>query len=444
MPARRNLASLARRIFNAALKAVDPYEAVRRKLSVCGERLVIESETSIDLTKYRQLWVVGTGKATASMARASEEILKNRVTGGIVTVKYGYSSLLARIEVVEAGHPVPDEAGRAGAGKICNLLESCGKNDLVLALISGGGSALLVSPAPGISLADKRDITSQLLSSGATIQEINCVRKHLSLTKGGQLARLAQPATVLVLVISDVIGDSLETIASGPFAPDPTTYAQALEVLERYGLSRGVPESVREHLRKGAAGNYPETPKPGERFFRRVHHSIIASNRQALEAAHKKAEQLGLSSMILSSMVQGEAREVAKVYAALLKEEASYDRPLSRPSCLLAGGETTVTLRGNGCGGRNMELALTAALELEGISRVALLSGATDGTDGPTDAAGGIVDGKTCERARRLGINPSRYLADNDSYGFFERLGEIFRTGPTLTNVMDLHILLAG
>jgi len=444
MPISRTLASSARRIFNAALKAVDPYEAVRRKVSICGERLLIGSETSIDLPKYKQIWVVGAGKATASMAQACEEILKDKITGGVITVKHGYSVPLKRIEVVEAGHPVPDEAGRAGAGKICGLLESCGKTDLVLALISGGGSALLVSPSVGISLADKRDITERLLSCGATIQEINCVRKHLSLSKGGQLARLAQHATVLVLVISDVIGDSLETIASGPFAPDPTTYAQALEVLERYGLSTGVPENVREHLHKGAAGYCPETPKPGERFFRRIHHCIIASNRQALEAARKEAEQLGFNSMILSSMVQGEAREVAKVYAALVKEEAYHEMPLPRPACLLAGGETTVTLRGKGRGGRNMELALAAALEIEGLRRVSLLSGATDGTDGPTDAAGGIVDGKTCERARCFGLNPMRNLADNDSYGFFERLGEVFRTGPTLTNVMDLHILLAG
>jgi glycerate 2-kinase len=444
MPTRRNLAFLARRIFDAAIKAVDPYEAVQRKLSIFGERLLIGSEKSIELPKYRRIWVVGTGKASASMAQACEEILKNRITGGVVTVKYGHSLPLERIEIVEAGHPVPDEAGQTGADKICNLLKLCDGNDLILALLSGGGSALLVSPAPGISLADKREITERLLSCGATIQEINCVRKHLSLTKGGQLARLAQHATVLVLVVSDVIGDSLETIASGPFVPDPTTYALALEVLDRYGLSGSAPESVRERLRKGAAGYCPETPKPGERFFRRVHHYVIASNRQALEAAHTAAEQLGFNSMILSSMVQGEAREVAKVYAALLKEEARHDGPLPKPSCLLAGGETTVTLRGGGRGGRNMELALAAALEIEGLRRVVLLSGATDGTDGPTDAAGGIVDGGTCERARRLGLDPRRHLEDNDSYGFFERLGEVFRTGPTRTNVMDLHILLAG
>jgi glycerate 2-kinase len=445
MPAKGNLASCARRIFGAALKAVDSYRAVSRGLSVRGQRLLVGGAgESLDLSAFRRIWVVGAGKAAAPMARACEDKLGSRLTGGLVNVKYGHTTRLERVEVVEAGHPVPDEAAVAGGRRIRDLLKSCGRDDLLIALISGGGSALLAMPAGRISLADKSRLTSQLLASGATIEDINCVRKHVSLTKGGQLARSAAPATVLVLVISDVVGDPLGTIASGPFAPDPTTYAQALGVLERCGLGDSAPEAVREHLRRGAAGELPETPKPGEAFFSRVSHHLVATNWQALEAARRKAERLGFNTLILSSMVQGEAREVARVYAALLKEEARRDVPLPRPACLLAGGETTVTVRGKGRGGRNTELALGAAIELEGLSRVALLSGATDGSDGATDAAGGVVDGATCARAARAGLEAARYLAGNDSYTFFERLGELFKTGPTLTNVSDLHVLLAG
>lgn len=446
MPAVRSLPAVARRIFAAGLAAVDSYQAVSRSLALCDGYLIIGADggRKIDASRYRRIWVVGAGKAAAHMARACEDKLASNLTGGAVVVKYGHGAPLSKVRLFEAGHPVPDEAGLIASHHICRLLEGAGRGDLVIALISGGGSALLALPAKGISLKDKQRLTDRLLACGASIDEINAVRKHISRTKGGQLARLAAPATVETLVISDVVGDCLATIASGPFAPDPSTYGQALGVLARYGLSQQAPGAIVSHLQRGAAGALPETPKTGEAVFRRVHHHLVATNRLALEAAAAEAEHLGFHTLVLSSVIQGEARELARVWAALLKEEAATGAPLPRPACLLAGGETTVTLRGKGKGGRNTELALAAAIELAGLKRVALLSGATDGTDGPTDAAGAVVDGATCERAERLGLDPRGSLAENDSYTFFERLGELLVTGPTLTNVMDLQVMLAG
>jgi hydroxypyruvate reductase len=314
----------------------------------------------------------------------------------------------------------------------------------VVGVLSGGGSALLPCPVEGVSLEEKRKTTELLLASGATIQEVNAVRKHLSRIKGGQMARLAQPARLLVLVLSDVVGDDLSTIASGPAAPDPATYPECLEILDRYGLREAVPLSVRAHLEKGALGEIPETPKPGDPVFARVHHLIVGNNLLALRGARQKAASLGYETLLLSSMIQGEAREVAKVHGAIAREIVRTAHPVTPPCCILSGGETTVTVRGRGLGGRNQEFALSAAVAIADLPQTVVLSGGTDGKDGPTDAAGAIVDGTTVVRARGSGLDPLRSLAENDSYRFLERVGDLLRTGPTGTNVMDLHLLLVG
>ena len=324
------------------------------------------------------------------------------------------------------------------------MVAQAGETDLVICLISGGGSALLAAPADGITLEDKQEVTRLLLACGATIHEINAVRKHLSLVKGGGLARLAQPATVVSLILSDVVGDNLDVIASGPTVPDSSTFHQAAEVLYRYEIWHQIPPRVRERVQKGMAGEVEETPKPQEPFFERCHWELMGSNLQALLAARQEAERQGYSSLILSAGVEGETREVAKVHAAMAREALRSDNPLAPPACLLSGGETTVTLRGKGRGGRNQEFVLASAIALEGVEGVVVLSGGTDGTDGPTDAAGAIADGQTIARARTVGLDPEDHLHRNDSYPFFEALGDLLITGPTRTNVMDVRIVLVN
>ena len=430
-------------IFRAALEAVDPAAAIRRHLRRQGDRLRV-GDRSYDLAHLRRVLVVGAGKAGAPMAAALEEILGDRIAAGIVTVKAGHGGPTRRVRIQEAAHPVPDAAGLASAQAILDLVRGAAAEDLVVALISGGGSALLPIPAPGITLEEKQQVTKQLLSCGATIQEINAVRKHISAVKGGQLARAAAPAQVLTLVLSDIIGDPLDAIASGPTAPDQTTFAQALAILDRYGIRAAVPPAVRDHLEAGAAGRVPETPKPGDSLFRQVHHQIVANNSQALEAAAAAAATRGYRTLILASGIHGEAREVAKVLAALLLEVRATGHPVEPPCCLVAGGETTVTVRGRGTGGRNQEMALAAALVLQGTEGVLFFSAGTDGTDGPTDAAGAASDGQTVARARAAGLEAARHLVENDAYPFFRALGDLIVTGPTRTNVMDVHLLLAG
>jgi hydroxypyruvate reductase len=336
---------------------------------------------------------------------------------------------------------VPDAAGLAGARQLAELATNAGPNDLVICPISGGGSALLTLPASGIELSDLQALTDQLLRSGATINELNTVRKHLSQIKGGGLARLAAPAAVVSLILSDVVGDPLDVIASGPTAPDPTTYADAWAVLEHHHLIDTAPQPITARLRAGLDGQVPETPKPHDAVFERVQNVIVGSNRLAAEAASAKAQELGFNTLLLSTYVEGEAREVARVAAALAKEVVRYGRPVARPACIVWGGETTVTVHGDGKGGRNQELALAAALALDGWQDIALAALATDGTDGPTDAAGAIVGGDTVARAREQGLVPINYLARNDSYRFFQDLGDLIITGPTQTNVNDLMFL---
>jgi glycerate 2-kinase len=424
-------------VLSTALEAVDPVNAVKRQVSLSDDILRIGQRT-YDLTHYRNIYVIGGGKAGGSMAQAVEEILGRRVTAGLINVKYGYGAETEIIRLNEAGHPIPDAAGMAGTKQMAELARQATDEDLVLCLISGGGSALMTLPAEGITLADMKSLTDAFLRCGATINEINAVRKHLSQTKGGNLARLAHPAEIASLILSDVVGNPLDVIASGPTVADTTTFADAYGVIEKYSLLEVLPRPIVERLRQGAEGLIPETPKVGAEAFTRTHNLIIASNEVAAEAAMAKAEGLGFHTLLLSTFVEGEAREVAKVFAALAKEILHSGRPVSRPACVVAGGETTVTIRGKGLGGRNQEMALSAALEIAGLEEVMIIPLATDGTDGPTDAAGAIADGSTLRRAQEAGLSAPQYLADNDSYHFFQQLGDLLITGPTNTNVNDL------
>jgi glycerate 2-kinase len=433
----------------AALAAVDPGGAVRRQVRRRGDLLTIAGRT-YDLAVTGRIWVVGGGKAAASMTAALHTVLGDRLAGGLLVTKYGHAdSRLAcagdtgPVEVVEAGHPLPDEAGVAGTRRMADLLARATGCDLVLAVISGGGSALLTLPAEGLSLADMQRTTDLLLRSGATIVELNTVRKHLSQIKGGGLARLAGGASVVSLILSDVVGDPLDAIASGPTVSDPTTFADAWDVLRRYDLVERLPSAVRQRLQAGLDGTVADTPKPGAAIFQRVQNVIVGSNRLAAEAAVQAAQGWGLNALLLSTFVEGEAREVAHVAAALVKELVGHDRPVCRPACLVWGGETTVTVRGRGLGGRNQELALAAALAMDGLPNVLLVALGTDGTDGPTDAAGAVATGETSARARTLGLDPVAHLENNDAYPLFDALGDLIRTGPTGTNVNDLLFIFA-
>jgi hydroxypyruvate reductase len=431
----------ARAIFDAGLAAADSYRAVERHVKVENHSLVIAGQ-AYDLDRYRRVLVVGAGKASARMAHAVEDMLGDRIGGGTVNVKYGHAAPLRVITVNEAGHPLPDEAGYAGARAMVDLAQGAGERDLILCLISGGGSALLPCPSDGITLDEKRQTTQALLDCGATIQEINAIRKHVSKVKGGRLAQLAFPATVVSLILSDVVGDSLDSIASGPTAPDPTTFGDCLNVVQRHAVEKKIPPAVWEFLRSGAAGALEDTPKAGDPVFRKVRNVIVGNNRLALEAARRKAQTLSYKNLLLSSFVEGETRVAAALHGAIVKEIIATGNPVARPACVVSGGETTVTMRGSGLGGRNLEFVLAAAGEIAGLSNVVVLSGGTDGTDGPTDAAGAVADGTTVSRGMELGLDPKVFLRNNDAYHFFRPLGDLLITGPTFTNVMDLHIVL--
>ncbi len=437
------LRKCAREIFDAAVRAVDPAGAIRHHVVRDGTRLTIGREV-VDLTGIRDVVVVGLGKAGASMAAAVEEILGDRITRGVVVTKYGHVQPTRIIRIHEAGHPVPDDAGMAGAQAVLDCVKGLGRDDLALVLISGGGSALTPAPADGITLAEKQALTKALLACGADIREMNTLRKHISRIKGGQLARAAAPARVFALILSDIVGDPLDAIASGPTVPDPRTYADALAILDKYRIRGEIPGTIRAHLEAGAAGKIPETPKPDDPLFARVGSVMVASNIQALEAARAEARRLGFQAMILSSFVEGETREIARMHAALALEARASGHPVPPPVCLITGGETTVTLKGHGKGGRNQEFALAAALDIAGLADVVILSAGTDGTDGPTDAAGALADGDTVRRAAALGLKPRAALDGNDAYPFFDRLGDLVITGPTRTNVMDVRLVLVG
>jgi hydroxypyruvate reductase len=433
---------LAREVLAAALTAVAPAAAVRRHLRRDGDRL-LANDVAYDLARYRRVRVVGAGKASGAMAAAVEALLGDRLDRGLVVVKDGYTAPTTRIALREASHPTPDARGLAATAEMLRLVRDLRADDLLVVLLSGGGSALLEQPVPGLDLPALQATTGLLLRAGAAIGEVNAVRKHLSLVKGGGLARVAAPATVLALVLSDVLGDPLDVIASGPLAPDSTTYADAGGVLARYRLWDRVPPGVAEHLRAGIAGRAPETPKAGDPVFARIRHIIVGHNALAADAATERARALGLNTLLLSTYVEGEAREVGRVLAALARELADRGAPLRRPACLVLGGETTVTVRGDGLGGRNQEVALGAVAGLAGLRDVLVLSAATDGGDGPTDAAGAWADGTSMDRATALGLDARAHLARNDAYHFFAALGDLVRTGPTLTNVNDLMFVYA-
>ena len=431
-------------ICEAALEAVDPGAAVRRFLHCDGETLHA-GDASWGLSALGRILVIGFGKAAMPMTAAAVNILEQWIAQGLVITKYDHAKgydLPQQIKIIEAGHPIPDATGQQGAEKVMSLLEATDERDLVIVLISGGGSALLPLPVEGVTLPELQQITELLLRSGATIDKLNAVRKHLSRVKGGQLARLAMPATVVTLILSDVVGDPLDVIASGPTVPDTTTYADAWAVLERYDVQSQAPISVLTHLERGIARQRDETPKPGDACFENVHHHVVGSNRQAARAAVKEAEALGYRALLLTTFVEGEAREVAKVASALTKGVHVHGDPLAAPACLVWGGETTVTVTGGGKGGRNQELALAAALELEGMDDFALMALATDGTDGPTDAGGAIIDGTTIRRARSLGLEPEKALMNNDAYPFLDAVDSLLMTGPTGTNVNDLLVVV--
>ena len=431
----------ARIIFEAALKASDPVVSIRRHVRIDGETLYVGGGR-YDLAELSHLYVVGAGKATAKMALAVEELLGDKITGGLVIVKRGYGVPLKKLKIVEAGHPLPDQVGVEATEAVVALLRGAGENDLVICLVSGGASALLSCPSRGLSLQDKQQVTQTLLNCGARIQEVNAVRKHISKVKGGRLAGLAHPATVLSLILSDVIDDSIDNIGSGPTAPDPSTFSDCLSILQQYGVGERIPLSVTNFLQGGARGAIAETPKAGDPVFQRVQNLVVGNNQCALLAARESAEALGYHPLMLSRTIEGEAKQVAIEHVALARDVLSRTNSMGRPACIISGGETTVTVRGDGLGGRNQEFALAAAIEIDGLAGVVALSGGTDGTDGPTDAAGGIVDGATLQRARDKGLDAKDYLQRNDSYHFLKATGDLLITGPTLTNVMDLRLLL--
>jgi hydroxypyruvate reductase len=400
----------ARQIFNAALKAADPKAAVLAHLSA-DEPL---------LRRAKRIFLLGAGKASAPMAQAVEKVCGRRIAAGCVVVKDGHTAPLRYAELRESGHPVPDERGVAAAQRIAELAREATAEDLVICCISGGASALMPLPAPGVTLAEKQAVTRQLLASGANIHEMNAVRKHLSAIKGGQLAQLAAPAPVLTLILSDVIGDDLSTIGSGPTAPDPSTLADVAAIFHRYGITHPLPDR--------------ETPKK----LSNVTNRIVGSNAQSIRAAAAKAKELGYKPLILSTTIEGETRDVARMHVAIARECLRSGHPAKPPVCILSGGETTVTLRGSGKGGRNQEFALAAALDLIDEPRILVLSAGTDGTDGPTDAAGAFATAATAKDARAA----RTALDANDSYSYLQGTGDLLLTGPTRTNVMDVRILL--
>jgi glycerate-2-kinase len=428
------------RLFTSVLEAVDPREAVRHHAQRRGSILSIDSDR-LDLRSYRRVVVVGAGKAALPMAQAMEDILGRYLETGLIVTKYGHGGATRKIRVMEAGHPVPDQAGVEGANKLLELVCSLTRDDLLMVLLSGGASALLPAPAAGISLKDKQDTTSLLLRSGATIQEMNTVRKHLSRLKGGQLAA-ATKARVVSLILSDVIGDDLSTIGSGPTAPDVTTYRDAVRILQSYRVWSKIPVPVRRHLLRGRRGTVKETPKPGSSVFHRVTHHLVGNNRAAVETAAEVCATDGVTPLVLTTELVGEAKAAATLFGSLARQVVQRGRPVHRPCCLIAGGELTVTVRGRGTGGRAQEFALAAAKEIHGLPNVYVAGLGTDGTDGPTDAAGAVVDGETVIRASKRRLNIPRALSDNNAYPLLKSLRQLIVTGPTGTNVNDLYLLL--
>jgi hydroxypyruvate reductase len=431
----------ARHILHAAIAAADPRDAVRRALRMEGDVLVVGDEDErIALGDVGRVWLIGAGKAAVGMALAAREVLGERIAGGTLCTKDGHGGGAPGIYTWEAAHPVPDTRGLAAAADALACARAAGERDLVLCLLSGGASALWPAPVEGVSLTELRALTGALLRAGATIREINAVRKHLSRIAGGWLARAANPARVVTLAVSDVVGSPLDVIGGGPTVPDPSTFADALGVLNAYEIA--APGAVLRHLQAGAAGDAAETPKPGDDCFERATAHVVASNADALRGAAEAAGRLGYRAEILAGDLEGEAREVAHGIARAALDRQGALAPGDPPLALILGGETTVTVRGSGTGGRNQELALALALQLEGRPDIVAAALGTDGTDGPTHAAGGIVDGGTIARAAQARLDARDHLARNDSNPLLRATGDLLVTGPTGTNVCDVVVLL--
>lgn len=424
---------------SAGLEAANPATAVRASLRRSGGTIAVDGWSAAP----RRVVVVGAGKAGGAMASAVEDLAGDLVHEGVVIVKDGHRVPTRVVELCEASHPLPDTRGVEATGRLVGLARRAGSGDLLVVVLSGGGSALLTWPAEGLSLADLQTTTDALLRSGATIHELNVVRRHLDRVKGGGLVRLAGPAPLLTLALSDVVGDDPAAIASGPTVADPSTFADACGVLGRHGLWSAVPAPVADLLQRGAGGGIPDTLKPGDAALARTHYLIVGGNRLAAEAVARRARVLGLAATVLTTVLQGEAREVGARLAGLARDLAAGRGPLPLPACLVLGGEATVTVRGPGRGGRNQEAALAAAIALEGVPGVAVACLGTDGGDGPTPAAGAAVAGTTIARARVLGLDAAVYLDRNDSFPFFAALGDHLTTGPTGTNVCDLYCVFA-
>ena len=433
------------RYFLAGISAVDPLRLMTSVLRHDAYALSLSVAWAPDLIYRNQLnrvFVVGGGKAGRTMGDAVLRVMGDLVTEGVMAVPKGHGGAAGPIRYIEAGHPVPDIGGISAAREILVLLEKTGGDDLVIALFSGGGSSMISSPADGITVDQKAEITRLMLRAGADIYSLNTVRKHLSEIKGGLLARVAHPATVWALLLSDVSGDDPSVIASGPFAPDPTTYADAIGALEQYGLLFSAPAAVRRRLIEGAAGKLPDTPKPGDPVFEKVFHTFIGTNRTAMAAIAEAAKNDSAEITLLPNFLHGEAHDCAKLFCDRLRCAAASLAP-GRTAVLIAGGETTVYVSGDGVGGRNLEFALAAGIELSDTEGLAVFAGGTDGIDGPTDSAGAYVDGATIARAEAAGLDPHKHLADNNSYAFFKTLDDLTITGPTGTNVADLVIGIA-
>jgi glycerate 2-kinase len=430
----------AESIFLGAVESVHPGKLISGYVKLKDFVLNIAGE-EISTDNYNSIYLIGAGKASGTMAKAVEDILCGRVSGGVVIVKYGHSVNLKSSTIIEAGHPIPDENSFKATGEILKIAEKATEKDLVISLLSGGGSSLLADCPAGLAPSDIVEINNLLLLCGADISEINTVRKHLSGVKGGWLASVVYPATLINLMLSDVPGDSPDTIASGPFSPDPSTFSDAIRIIMRYSLEKKMPDRAMNYLMHGNEGAIPETPKPGDKIFSKVRNIIIGSNKTAVDAGARIAYAAGLRSVFLRYNLHGDTEEAAEritVEAIKIRN----DQSVAKPACIIYGGETTVRVNGNGTGGRNQHFALQSAVRLIGQEGITILAGGTDGTDGPTDAAGALVDYGTLMKASALGMSAEKYLGGFDSFNFFREAGGHIITGPTFTNVMDLVIVI--
>lgn len=432
-------------VATAAIEAVSPEPAMRAALSLDEDILTVDGR-EYNLAEFDRILVLGAGKASASMAKTLEDMLGTRLHGGVVATKYDHGLALKKIVIMESGHPVPDHAGELASREILSIALGVGEKDLVFCLLSGGASAIVPAPRKPVTLADKQATTRTLLECGATINEINAIRKHLSAFKGGHFAKALEPATVISLIISDVVGDFLDVIGSGPTAPDESTFLDCQTILDKYALCGAIPDGVTEVIARGCAGEEPETLKEGDSCFDRVQNVIIAGNGMAVDGAGEAARELGYTPVVVDRAMEGEARDVANRLIRMAGDYCKGRGTTPPPVCLLAGGETTVTIKGNGLGGRNQELALAAAIAVSEMQEcrtsIALACVGTDGTDGPTDAAGALVLPDTVASSREQSGAARAYLENNDAYTFFTHAGTLLKTGPTRTNVMDVVIIL--